>query len=59
MTEEKQIINEEKTKQVRHKNSINTFKIKCRFNEQADSLENVIEKAFGSYVGARVGKEYP
>jgi len=54
MTEEKQIINTEVTKRVRPKNNINTFKIKCRFNERGDNLESVIEKAFGSYCNKRI-----
>ena len=54
MTEEKQIVNTEIKKRVRPKNNIDTFKIKCRFNERADSLENVIEKAFGSYCSKRI-----
>ena len=51
MTEDKQTINKEVKKQVPSKN---VFKMNCVFNEQGESLEHIVERAFSNYCSKRI-----
>ena len=53
MTEDKRTIDKETKKQIHPRNNRNVFKMKCIFDERGESLENVIERAFGNYCSRR------